>query len=74
MNDDKNRKIGRHFYNLFCNAAPVSIQQDDFGDIVLSIGDFSIDLDKFDFGLMMEKMAEISNAASIFLKVNEDLK
>jgi len=69
MNDDKNREIGTHFYELFCNNAPVSIQQDDFGDIVLSIGDFSIDLDKFDFGLMMEKMDEISKAASIFLDV-----
>jgi len=62
-------KFAENFIDLFCNDHPVNIYSDDAGEYVLKIGGTELAMKKFDLGLMMEKMNEVSQNARIFLDV-----
>lgn len=63
------------FYQMFCMHPEINLRMStDDDDFIVEIGDFKIQLDEFDFGLMMEKMQEISNAAQIALNAWEAYK
>jgi hypothetical protein len=71
MTTDKNKIEQDSFYQMFCMHPDISINLDEDKDFVLKIGKFETCLDDFDFGLMMEKMEEISNAARIALTAHQ---
>jgi hypothetical protein len=67
MTRDKHGIEQDSFYQMFCMHPQISINLDEDKEFVVKIGKFETCLGDFDFGLMMEKMEEISNAARIAL-------
>ena len=74
MTTDKNRIEQDSFYQMFCMHPQISINLDEDNEFVVKICKFETCLVDFDFGLMMEKMEEISTAAKIALTTYQQAK